>query len=49
MLFETPTPDQHELEVVASIDETRAQLRFVLAEPRRWLGPLRRSALARNV
>ncbi len=35
--------------MIASIDETWDRLRFMLREPRRWYGPLRRTALARNV
>ena len=49
MLFATPPLDDLELEVIASIDETRERLRFQLREPRRWYGPLRRTAFARNV
>ena len=49
MLFATPPLDDRELEVIASIDETRERLRFMLREPRRWYGPLRRTAFARNV
>ena len=49
MLFSTPSLNDLELEVIASIDETRDRLRFMLREPRRWYGPLRRTAFARNV
>jgi Fic family protein len=49
MLFATPQLDDRELEVIVSIDETRERLRFMLREPHRWYGPLRRTALARNV
>jgi Fic family protein len=49
MLFVTPPLDDRELEVIASINETREGLRFMLREPRRWYGPLRRTASARNV
>ena len=49
MLFPTPLLDDRELEVIASIDETRDRLRFMLREPRRWYGPLRRTAFTRNV
>src|SRR3990170_8965943 len=49
MLFIAPTLDDHELQVIASIDETRERLRFMLREPRRWYGPLRRTTFARNV
>ena len=33
MLFATPPLDDRELEVIASIDETRERLRFMLREP----------------
>jgi len=49
MRFPTPSLDDRELEVIASIDETRDRLRFMLREPRRWYGPLRRTTFARNV
>lgn len=49
MLFSAPSLNDLELEVIASIDETRDRLRFMLREPRRWYGPLRRTAFARNV
>ena len=49
MLFATPELKDPELTVIASIDEVREQLRYLLSEPRRWYGPLRRTAFARNV
>jgi Fic family protein len=49
MLFTPPELDDHELSVIASIDEVRKQLRYLLSEPRRWYGPLRRTSFARNV
>ena len=49
MLFATPQLDDREIEVIAPINETREGLRFMLREPRRWYGPLRRTAFARNV
>lgn len=49
MLFAPPPLDDRELAVIAEIDEVRAQLGYLLREPRRWLGHLRRGALARNI
>jgi Fic family protein len=49
MLFEPPELDGRELAVIAEIDDVRAQLNYLLRGPRRWLGHLRRGALARNI
>lgn len=49
MLFAPPELDERELTVIAEIDSVRAQLGSLLREPRRWLGHLRRGALARNI
>jgi len=48
-IFETPTPTDSELEAIAKVEERRQQLRFRVAEPRRWYGGLRRLAFARAV
>lgn len=48
-LFQPPDLDERELAVLDEIDLLRAQLRFNLAEPRRWPGSLRRLSFARNV
>ncbi|NRD08871.1 Fic family protein [Rathayibacter agropyri] len=49
MLFETPTLDAREREVLAEIEDLKNTLRFQLAEPRRWAGSLRRMSFARNI
>ena len=49
MLFQAPTLDDTELDVLASIEDTRRRLRHLLHEPRRWHGLLRRSVAAGNV
>ena len=49
MLFAPPPLDDRELAVIAEIEDVRAQLGYLLREPRRWLGHLRRGALARNI
>ena len=48
MLFQAPTLDDVELEVIESIDEVRRGLRHLLYEPRRWHGLVRRSVAAGN-
>ncbi len=49
MLFAAPPLDDREQAVIAEIDEVRSQLGYLLREPRRWMGHLRRGALARNI
>lgn len=49
MLFTCGDIDDREAEVLTRIEELRRQLRFYLHEPRRWVGPLRRLSLARNI
>lgn len=48
-VYATPHPDASEQHVLRAIDELRHQLRFQVAEPRRWVGTLRRLTLARAV
>jgi Fic family protein len=49
MLFRTPELDDSETLLLAAIDGLRADLRYMLGQPRRWTGLLRRNALARAV
>ncbi|HEX5853305.1 MAG TPA: Fic family protein [Solirubrobacteraceae bacterium] len=49
IIFKTPGCGPAELRVLELIDEARQQLRFRVAEPRRWSGSLRRMAFARAV
>ena len=48
-VYRTPKPDDAELHVLGIIDDLRHQLRFQVAEPRRWAGSLRRLTFARAV
>jgi Fic family protein len=49
-LFQTPEPADAELSVLAEIEELRGQLRwYVVTEPRRWVGSLRRISMARAI
>ena len=48
-VFKTPECGPLEMRVLALIDEARQQLRFRVAEPKRWSGSLRRLAFARAV
>ncbi len=48
-VFKTPECGPLEMRVLALIDEARQQLRFRVAEPKRWSGSLRRMAFARAV
>lgn len=48
-VFSTPTPSEIETRVLGMIDEVREDLRFRVAEPRRWSGSLRRLTFARAV
>jgi Fic family protein len=49
MIFQTPDLREDELEVLALLSEQRKELRDRVAEPKRWLGTLRRMAFARAV
>ncbi|MCL2471765.1 MAG: Fic family protein [Propionibacteriaceae bacterium] len=49
VIFQPPNLDEREQEVIDTIASLRTQLRFNIAEPRRWTGSLRRLSFARNV
>ncbi|MEP6482492.1 MAG: Fic family protein, partial [Rhodoglobus sp.] len=49
MLFEEPALDERDQRALDRIDDLRRQLRFYVAEPRRWSGLLRRNAFARAI
>jgi Fic family protein len=49
MLFETPSLDDRELEVLSEVEDLKNKLRWQLSEPRRWNGSLRRLSFARNI
>jgi Fic family protein len=49
MVFSTPQLQEDEQRVLGLIDELREQLRDRVAEPRRWVGGLRRVTFARAV
>jgi Fic family protein len=49
MLFTNPPPDDAERRVLEQIDALWNDLRYQLAQPRRWYGPLRRLVAAKNV
>ncbi len=49
MLFACPDLGAEDRYVLALIEQNQTSLRFQVAEPRRWLGLLRRAALARNI
>ena len=49
MVYETPELDSEEERVLELIDELRDDLRDRVAEPRRWIGGLRRVSFARAV
>ena len=49
MLFTTPPLDDAERQVIDEIDALWKSLRYQLAQPRRWYGPLRRFVAARNI
>lgn len=49
MLFENPTLDPRETEVIADIEKLKESMRYLLHEPRRWAGSLRRISMARAV
>lgn len=49
VVFRTPTCDAEEARVIEAIEDVRRALAGRLAEPRRWMGGLRRMSLARAV
>ena len=49
MLFQTPTLEPLELEVVAKIDSMRKALNYAISTPARWYGVLRQTTFARNI
>ncbi len=49
MIFQTPQLSFEELAALAKIDELRRQLRYRVAEPRRWVGLVRRVLDARAI
>ena len=49
MLFATPPTDNDEQRVIDEIDALWNDLRYQLAQPARWYGPLRRLVAARHV
>ena len=48
-VYDTPALDAVETEVLRLIDKLRGDLRYRVAQPRRWLGTLRRMTFARAV
>ena len=49
MLFNTPEPDDRELQVLSEVEDLKKSLRHQLNEPHRWYGPLRRLSAARAI
>lgn len=49
MLFRTPSLTRADSNAIARVDELRRQLRIYTTQPRRWVGSLRRTALARAI
>ena len=49
MIFKAPKPRDDERDVLDLIAKLRDELRDRVAEPRRWVGTLRRMAFARAV
>lgn len=49
MLFIAPALSSDDQYVLGLIEENQRSLRYQVAEPRRWLGLLRRVALARSI
>jgi Fic family protein len=49
MIFQTPPPNLEEQAALARIEELRRQLRLYVAEPRRWVGQIRRMLSARAI
>lgn len=49
MLFQAPQLSDHELAVIADVENLKRNLRWQLHEPRRWFGSLRRISMARAI
>lgn len=49
MIYEIPQADEPEVAALAKIDELKRQLRHRVAEPRRWVGSVRRVLSARAI
>ena len=49
VIYETPQLGFEELSAIDKIDELRSQLRYYVAEPRRWFGSVRRVLSARAI
>src|SRR5207237_7429511 len=49
VIYEVPLIEAGERSALARIDELRRQLRFYAAEPRRWVGSVRRVLAARAI
>jgi Fic family protein len=49
MLFQAPDIEEAEQTVLATIDSLKSDLKYLLGQPRRWTGLLRRNAFARAV
>ena len=49
VIYQAPKLLDQEVEALAAIDKLRGKLRFAVAEPRRWLGGLRRLYFAKAV
>jgi Fic family protein len=49
MVFHAPEPTDTEVQVLAEIEKLKKKLRWMLNEPRRWFGSLRRMQFARAV
>ncbi|BBG04895.1 MULTISPECIES: Fic family protein [Pseudonocardia] len=49
MLFQPPTLDDLDMQVIEQIDTFRKDMRYALREPRRWTGQLRRNLLAKAI
>ncbi len=49
MLFRAPALDEREVAILGQIRNLREQLSYILGQPHRWMGVLRRSTFARAV
>src|SRR5689334_18855787 len=49
MIYEVPDVQEGELAALERIDDLRSELRYYVAEPRRWVGSLRRILAARAI
>ncbi|MEZ5168637.1 MAG: Fic family protein [Acidimicrobiales bacterium] len=49
MVYSTPTVGPEEQSALAHIDAVRKDLKYYVAEPRRWLGPVRKVLAARAI